>query len=81
MFFIYSIIYSIAVIFLLPFEYFRRPQEIRKRWLREKFGLWDNPPFPPFTKGGWGDLEKGGKGGLSGFMPYRSEKLWLQHRY
>jgi len=38
MYFIYSIIYSIAVIFLLPFEYFRRPKEIRKRWLRERFG-------------------------------------------
>jgi 3-deoxy-D-manno-octulosonic-acid transferase len=49
MFFIYSIIYSISVIFLLPFEYFRRPGNIRKRWLREKFGFWDNPPF---MKGG-----------------------------
>ena len=38
MYFIYGIIYSIAVIFLLPFEYFRRPKEIRKRWLRERFG-------------------------------------------
>lgn len=64
MFFIYSIIYSIAVIFLLPFEYFRRPQEIRKRWLREKFGLWDNPLFPPFTKGGMGGFRKGGQGGI-----------------
>jgi 3-deoxy-D-manno-octulosonic-acid transferase len=38
MYLIYSIIYSIAVIFLLPFEYFKRPKEIRKRWLRERFG-------------------------------------------
>jgi 3-deoxy-D-manno-octulosonic-acid transferase len=42
MYLIYSIVYSIAVIFLLPFEYFRRPKEIRKRWLREKFGFWDS---------------------------------------
>ena len=39
MYFIYSVIYSIAVIFLLPFEYFRRPEEIRKRWLRERLGV------------------------------------------
>ena len=40
MYLIYSIIYSIAVIFLLPFEYFRRPKGIRRRWVREKFGFW-----------------------------------------
>jgi len=62
MYFIYSIIYSIAVIFLLPFEYFRRPGEIRKRWLREKFGFWDSEhpffksPHPPFGKGGQGGI-------------------------
>jgi 3-deoxy-D-manno-octulosonic-acid transferase len=38
MYLIYSIIYGITVIFLLPFEYFKRPKEIRKRWLRERFG-------------------------------------------
>jgi 3-deoxy-D-manno-octulosonic-acid transferase len=42
MYFIYSIIYSIAVFFLFPFEYFKRPRDIRKRWLREKFGFFDS---------------------------------------
>jgi 3-deoxy-D-manno-octulosonic-acid transferase len=38
MYLIYSILYSVTVIFLLPFEYFKRPKEIRRRWLRERFG-------------------------------------------
>jgi len=38
MYLIYSILYSVAVILLLPFEYFKRPKEIRKKWLRERFG-------------------------------------------
>jgi 3-deoxy-D-manno-octulosonic-acid transferase len=38
MYFVYSIMYGIAVLFLLPFEYFKRPKDIRKRWLRERFG-------------------------------------------
>ena len=39
MYFLYSFIYSIAAIVLLPFEYLKRPKEIRSKWLREKFGL------------------------------------------
>jgi len=35
---IYSILYLIALLFLLPFEYRKRPREFRHRWLREKFG-------------------------------------------
>jgi 3-deoxy-D-manno-octulosonic-acid transferase len=42
MFLLYSFLYAIAIIFLLPFEYFKRPKEIRKRWLREKFGLFNS---------------------------------------
>jgi len=38
MFLLYSFLYTIAIIILLPFEYFKRPKEIRKRWLREKCG-------------------------------------------
>ena len=36
---IYSFFYIIALIFLLPIEYFKRPSRIKKRWLKEKFGL------------------------------------------
>jgi 3-deoxy-D-manno-octulosonic-acid transferase len=46
MFLLYSFLYTIAIILLLPFEYFKRPKEIRKRWLREKCGLF-NASFIP----------------------------------
>ncbi len=46
MYLLYSLIYTIAIIFLLPFEYFKRPKDIRKRWLREKFGFF-NSSFVP----------------------------------
>jgi len=46
MYLLYSLIYTIAIIFLLPFEYFKRPKDIRKRWLREKFGFL-NSAFVP----------------------------------
>lgn len=39
MFFIYSFLYFSVMLLLLPFEYRRRPKEIRGRWLREKFGF------------------------------------------
>ena len=44
MYFIYSLLYIIALICILPFEYFKRPREIRRRWLREKCGFFD-PSF------------------------------------
>ncbi|MCE5194914.1 MAG: 3-deoxy-D-manno-octulosonic acid transferase [Nitrospiraceae bacterium] len=36
---IYSFIYSLALIFFIPFEYAKRSRGIRRRWLREKFGF------------------------------------------
>ncbi|MEW6419396.1 MAG: 3-deoxy-D-manno-octulosonic acid transferase [Nitrospirota bacterium] len=41
MYLIYSLIYVIVIIILLPFEYFKRPKDLRKRWLREKFGFFN----------------------------------------
>ncbi|PMP70026.1 MAG: 3-deoxy-D-manno-octulosonic acid transferase [Thermodesulfovibrio aggregans] len=38
-FLIYSFLYLVALMFLLPFEYFKRPVSLRKRWIREKFGF------------------------------------------
>lgn len=38
MFAIYTFIYTLAVLFLFPFEYLKRPKALRKRWLREKWG-------------------------------------------
>lgn len=40
---IYTSIYILALIFLLPFEYLKRPANIRKRWLRERTGFFDIP--------------------------------------
>ncbi|MEW6163303.1 MAG: 3-deoxy-D-manno-octulosonic acid transferase [Nitrospirota bacterium] len=39
MYLFYSLIYIIALIFLFPVEYLKRPKELRKKWLREKFGF------------------------------------------
>lgn len=42
MFLIYSLIYVIVTVVLLPFEYLKRPKEVRQRWLREKFGFFNS---------------------------------------
>jgi len=39
MYLLYSLLYSIVLFFLLPFQYLKRPKELRKKWLREKFGF------------------------------------------
>jgi len=46
MYLIYSLIYIIVIIILLPFEYLKRPAEIRRKWLREKFGLLNSSLIP-----------------------------------
>jgi 3-deoxy-D-manno-octulosonic-acid transferase len=38
MFWIYSFIYTIALLFLFIPQYLKRPKEYRRRWLREKLG-------------------------------------------
>ncbi|MBI4684291.1 MAG: 3-deoxy-D-manno-octulosonic acid transferase [Nitrospirae bacterium] len=59
---IYSILYAIALIFLLPFQYRKRPKEFRGKWLMEKFGFFNyklqipKSPLPPFSKGGHGGI-------------------------
>jgi 3-deoxy-D-manno-octulosonic-acid transferase len=59
MYFLYNLIYIIALIFIFPFEYLKRPKDLRKRWLREKFGFFnfnlETLTPPPLGKGGnWG---------------------------
>lgn len=39
MFLIYSSLYTIAIIILFLPQYFKRPKELRHKWLREKFGF------------------------------------------
>lgn len=41
---IYSLIYFIALFFILPLEYLKRPASIRKRWLKERIGHFDISP-------------------------------------
>ena len=59
---IYSFLYFIALIFLLPFQYRKRSKDLRQRWLKEKFGLINfqlrtvKSPHPPFSKGGLGGI-------------------------
>ncbi|MCS7215675.1 MAG: 3-deoxy-D-manno-octulosonic acid transferase [Thermodesulfovibrio sp.] len=38
---IYNFLYLVALIFILPLEYFKRPTFLRKRWIREKFGFFE----------------------------------------
>jgi 3-deoxy-D-manno-octulosonic-acid transferase len=51
MFLIYSILYSIALLILFLPQYLKRPADIRKKWLRDKFGIFSfalNPlPLAP----------------------------------
>ena len=42
MYLLYSSIYIIVLIFILPFEYFKRPGHIRERWLKDKVGFFDS---------------------------------------
>ena len=59
---IYSFLYFIVLIFLLPFQYRKRPKDLRQRWLKEKFGFFNShlgiskSPHPPFSKGGLGGI-------------------------
>src|SRR5208283_5950498 len=47
---LYTALYAAALAFFLPIEYLKRSAEFRKRWLRERFGIY--PSQPPLTKGG-----------------------------
>jgi 3-deoxy-D-manno-octulosonic-acid transferase len=66
MYLLYTLLYSAVVVFILPFQYLKRPKELRKRWLREKFGFID-PSVHPLTKGGiegWYGSESTHTGGI-----------------
>jgi len=65
MYFLYSLLYCLVLLVLLPVHYLKRPKELRKRWLREKFGFINpfsgapkshHPPFDPSVS----PLSKGG---------------------
>lgn len=41
---IYTLFYFFALLILLPFEYFKRPRDLRRRWLIERCGLMPKGP-------------------------------------
>jgi 3-deoxy-D-manno-octulosonic-acid transferase len=45
MYFLYSLLYCAVLLVLLPVHYLKRPKELRKRWLREKFGFFNSLPI------------------------------------
>ncbi|HKN18295.1 MAG TPA: 3-deoxy-D-manno-octulosonic acid transferase [Dissulfurispiraceae bacterium] len=45
LYWLYSAFYAAALVFLLPIEYLKRPAEFRKRWLRERCGLYAETQF------------------------------------
>jgi 3-deoxy-D-manno-octulosonic-acid transferase len=45
MFALYTILYAVALLFIAPFEYFRRPSGLRKSWFRERLGLYPSGPL------------------------------------
>ncbi len=48
MYMAYNILYLMALLFLFPFEYLKRPKELRRRWLSERSGFL-SLPIHPFT--------------------------------
>ncbi len=42
---LYTVLYTAALLFLLPFEYLKRSTAFRKRWLLERFGLYAGTRF------------------------------------
>jgi len=63
MYLLYTLLYCTVLVFLLPFQYLKRPKKLRKRWLREKFvkrpkklrKIWLREKFG-FIKGGLGGI-------------------------
>jgi 3-deoxy-D-manno-octulosonic-acid transferase len=53
MYFIYSFLYCIALLMLLPYEYLKRPKDLRARWLRERFGVFGPDLLTPGMKLIW----------------------------
>lgn len=39
---IYSLLYVVLLLVILPFQYFKRPKEIRKQWLKERLGSYSS---------------------------------------
>jgi len=52
MFFVYSLLYLIVMLTLLPLEYLKRPGEFRRRWLKEKLGYFNPRSQTQGTAGG-----------------------------
>jgi 3-deoxy-D-manno-octulosonic-acid transferase len=53
MFLIYSIFYSVVLTFLFVPQYLKRPPELRRKWLRDKFGIFDLSLLTPHSSPVW----------------------------
>lgn len=53
MFLFYSFLYTIAVLVLFIPQYLKRPEELRRKWVREKFGVFNFEPGTPNSKLIW----------------------------
>ena len=53
MYLFYSLIYIVALIFISPIEYFKRPGHIRERWLKDKFGFLDSSLITHYSSPIW----------------------------
>lgn len=49
----YSFLYILALVFLFPFEYLRRPSDLRKRWLKERFGFFHSSRITHYSSRIW----------------------------
>ena len=65
MYLIYSFLYAAALAFLFVPEYFKRPKDLRRRWLREKFGFPDKGTRPAGTGCIWVHAVSVGETGAS----------------
>ena len=53
MYAIYSIVYLFVLLFLLPFEYFKRPVNLRNIWIKEKLGIYSSELIRNFRRCVW----------------------------
>jgi 3-deoxy-D-manno-octulosonic-acid transferase len=63
MLFLYSLLYCVVLFFVFPFEYLKRARHVRRRWLREKLG-------------GFEDLERGVPAERASPYSLRGEDIW-----
>lgn len=67
---LYTLFYSVALLFFLPYEYFKRPRDLRKRWLKERLGKYS-------TEDRMNRSAEVIKKGLSNFLTSEPKTVWI----